>query len=82
MSKLVKSKYAKISENKDHYLLTKYFQHHDFRISLGLLYTVELAKQAGIYNKVEPVLSLPLGTSDLTVAEIAKLYQTHRGRGR
>ena len=72
----LEKKYEEVKEQKDHYLLTKFFNHHDFRVSLGLLYTVDLAKQSGIYNRVEPVLSLPLGTSDLTVGEIAKLYQT------
>ena len=35
-----------------------------------------MCKQSGIYNNIEPVLSLPLGTNTVSVGEIAKLYQT------
>lgn len=76
IKKITEQKYQQVIENKQKYLLKRYFQHHDFRIALGLAYISQLAKECGIYNKVEPVLSLPLGTSDLTVGEIAKLYQT------
>ena len=73
---LIKQKYDSIENKKEKYLLTRYFEHHDFRIALGLNYIQKLASEIGIFNRVEPVLSLPLGTSDVTVGEVAKLYQT------
>ena len=36
---------------------------------------MKLAQECGIYNRLQPVLSL-LGTSDVSVSEMAKLYQT------
>lgn len=72
----IQIKYNQVIRKKRDYLLTRYFEHHDFRIALGIAYISELAKETGIYSKIEPVLSLPLGTSDLTAGEVAKLYQT------
>ena len=62
--------------SQDPYLLGRYFQHHDFRIGLGLYYVVKLSEAAGIYSKLEPVLSFPLGSNDVSASEVAKLYQT------
>ncbi|NRA44100.1 MAG: transglycosylase domain-containing protein [Oligoflexales bacterium] len=62
--------------HQDPYLLGRYFQHHDFKIGLGLYYVVKLSEAAGIYSKLEPVLSFPLGSNDVSASEVAKLYQT------
>ncbi len=61
---------------EDKYNLYRYFNHHDFRIILGLKYLVDLSKSMGVYSKLEPVLSFPLGTNVVSVAEVAKIYQT------
>ena len=58
--------------SKDDYNLYRYYQHNDFRTALGLQYIVALGKACRFYNKLEPVLSLPLGTSDLTASEVKK----------
>ena len=68
--------YDQVMAVQDPYLLHRYFQHYDFRIGLGLNYVVELAKASGIYSPLEPVLSFPLGSNDVTASEVAKLYQT------
>ncbi|MCB9228561.1 MAG: transglycosylase domain-containing protein [Deltaproteobacteria bacterium] len=61
---------------QDSYQLNRYYEHFDFRIGLGLHYLVELSRAAGVYSKLEPVLSFPLGSNDVTASEVAKLYQT------
>ena len=72
----VTSKVSQIKSQKDNYSLNMYYQHHDFRIGLGLYYIKELCKIMGVQSKIDPVLSISLGTNVLSVAEIAKLFQT------
>ena len=42
----------------------------------GIMNLVNLAHAMGVTSKIEPVLSFPLGTNDVTLAEVAKIYQT------
>ena len=72
----IEQRYQNIMAQKDRYSLYQYFNHHDFRISVGLHYLKRLAKAMGVYSKMEPVLSFGLGTNDVSVAEVAKIYQT------
>ncbi|MGE0172282.1 MAG: transglycosylase domain-containing protein [Oligoflexales bacterium] len=72
----LEQRFASIMQNEGTYNLYRYFNHHDFRIVLGLKYLVELSKAMGVYSPLEPVLSFPLGTNDVSVAEVAKIYQT------
>ena len=67
---------VKAKQNEDPYRLYSYFQHHDFRIGLGLKYLVNLARASGVQSHLEPVLSFPLGANDVTAGEVARLYQT------
>lgn len=60
----------------DPYALKQYFHHHDFRVGLGLYYLARLCRLLGIESPVEPVLSMPLGTNEVSVAEVAKMFQT------
>ena len=69
-------RFERVMALKDRYSLYGYFNHHDFRIALGLNYLVRLSKEMGVYNKLEPVLSFPLGTNVVSVAEVVKIYQT------
>jgi membrane peptidoglycan carboxypeptidase len=69
-------RYNSILADQDKYYLYRYFNHHDFRIILGLKYLVALSKLMGVYSPLEPVLSFPLGTNDVSVAEVSKIYQT------
>ncbi len=68
--------YENVMAQKDQYSLFQYFNHHDFRIIVGLRYLSRLAQAMGVYSKLEPVLSFGLGTNDVSVAEVAKVYQT------
>ncbi|MEZ4743197.1 MAG: hypothetical protein R3B45_12260 [Bdellovibrionota bacterium] len=70
------SRYEGVLNSSDEYDLLRYFQHHDFRVILGLNYLVKLSKEMGVYSHLEPVLSFPLGTNDITAGEVAKIYQT------
>lgn len=69
-------RYQQVVANTDKFDLPRYFQHHDFRIALGLNYIVKLGRAMGIHSPLQPVLSFPLGTNDVTVSEVAKVYQT------
>ena len=76
LTQLVSEKYKQVLSVKDPYRLYRAYQHHDFRTAIALKYAMKLAQECGIYNRLQPVLSLPLGTSDVSVSEMAKLYQT------
>ena len=76
IKKRLEERYAATISLNTSYDLAKYFQHHDFRIAVGLEYLVKLCKLMGVYSPVEPVLSFPLGSNVVTLAEIAKIYQT------
>jgi len=76
---LVKEKLAEALRVDDPYRLYRYYQHHDFRISLGIRYAIALSKASGVYSSLDPVLSFPLGSSPVTVSEVAKIYQTFIG---
>ncbi|MCX6118770.1 MAG: transglycosylase domain-containing protein [Proteobacteria bacterium] len=76
LDKAVDERYQTILSSAVPYDLNRYYEHHDFRISLGLKYLVEMVKAMGVTSKVEPVPSFPLGTNDVTAAEVAKIYQT------
>lgn len=73
---LVENRYNEVVEQDDRYSLQSYFHHHDFRIGLGLQYLVNLSRSAGAFSPLEPVLSFPLGTNEVTANEVAKIYQT------
>ena len=80
LDQMFQERYERFEETsrrlRDPYQLKRYFSHHDFRIGLGLYYLVHLAKHAGVFNHLEPVLSFPLGSNDVTVSEVAKIFQT------
>lgn len=76
LQKAINERYDAIMAQQSEYDLHRYYQHHDFRIGLGLRYLVELTKAMGVQSKLEPVLSFPLGTNDVTAGEVAKIYQT------
>jgi len=47
----------------------------DYRVMVGLRYLIELAKQAGVRSKMEPVLSFPLGSNVTTLLEAVRMYE-------
>lgn len=48
----------------------------DFRVMLGMQYLVRLARECGISSNFEPVLSMPLGSNVVSLAEMTRLYET------
>ncbi|MEY4631022.1 MAG: hypothetical protein RIQ81_1142 [Pseudomonadota bacterium] len=76
LQKAINERFDAIMAQQSEYDLHRYYQHHDFRMTVGLRYLVELSKAMGVQSKLEPVLSFPLGTNDVTAAEVAKVYQT------
>lgn len=71
----LEERYQSVMAVDETYDLVRYYHHHDFRIALGLNYLVSLTQAAGVFSKIEPVLSFPLGTNVVSVAEVAKIYQ-------
>jgi len=47
----------------------------DYRVLVGIRYVIELARRSGVRSPIEPVQSLALGSSDITLLEAAQLYQ-------
>lgn len=76
LEELIQAKVDEIKSSSGKYALRQYFQHHDFRIGLGLEYLASLLKIMGVESRLDPVLSFPLGTNVVTAAEVAKVYQT------
>jgi len=50
------------------------YWHQDFRVLLALRYVSELAGQYGVRSDIRPVLSLPLGASEITLEEATSVY--------
>ncbi len=46
----------------------------DYRVMLGLQYLIKLGHRCGIVSKLEPVLSFPLGSNVVTLADMVRLY--------
>ncbi len=65
-----------VNETYDAHGLNRLFRHHDFRIALGLNYMTHMSRAMGVESPLEPILSFPLGTNDVSLAEVAKIYQT------
>lgn len=76
LEKLLNDRYERVVSNGDQYDLPRYYQHHDFRLAIGMNYLVKLSKAMGVTSRLEPVLSFPLGTNDVSIGEVAKVYQT------
>ncbi|MCB9765639.1 MAG: transglycosylase domain-containing protein, partial [Alphaproteobacteria bacterium] len=51
------------------------YLHPDFRLVLGMRYLAGLAERMGVESELPPVLSMPLGAVDVTLAEMAGIYQ-------
>lgn len=76
LAKDVEERFQKVMQDENPYFTYRYFQHHDFRLGLGLYFLKKLVAAMGVYNQVDPVLSFPLGTNDVTANEVAKIFQT------
>ncbi len=56
--------------------LSRLYNHHDFRVAVGLRYLVAFTRAMGVSSRLRPVLSFALGTNVVALAEVAKVYQT------
>jgi len=72
----LEARYAVAMADHDPYGLYQFYQHHDFRLATGLNYLIALSQAMGVQSKLSPVLSFPLGTNAVSLADIAKIYQT------
>ncbi|MDG1484347.1 MAG: transglycosylase domain-containing protein [Myxococcota bacterium] len=59
----------------DPYDLTVLQYHPDFRILVGIRYVSLMAKQLGVAGEIPPVLSMPLGSTDISLEEAASMYE-------
>ena len=75
LKQTTEQKYQEVMARDVPYSLNQYYQHHDFRIAVGLTYLKQLGKTLGVESELEPVLSFPLGTNVVTANEVAKIYQ-------
>lgn len=50
------------------------YWHQDFRVLLSLRYVSRLAGQYGVRSDIKPVLSIPLGASEITLEEATAVY--------
>lgn len=50
------------------------FKIRDFRVLVNLHYVRELARQIGVSSHLDPVLSFPLGSNAISIAESARSY--------
>ena len=48
----------------------------DYRVMLGLQYLISFGKACGIESKLEPVLSFPLGSNVVSLADSVRMYET------
>lgn len=47
----------------------------NFRVMLGLQYTIHLARACGVESRLRPVLPLALGANVVTLSEMARVYE-------
>lgn len=53
------------------------FYHHDFRITMALRTVIKLSKILGVESELKPILSFPLGANEVSLDELALMYQTY-----
>lgn len=56
--------------------LEKLYWNDDFRYSLGMYYTANMVNEMGVLKPLKWVQSFPLGSNDVTLSDLALMYQT------
>jgi len=56
------------------YTLEHLYESSEFRAAMAIRYTVQFCKRLGIQSFIDPVLSFPLGSSTLSLAEATTAY--------
>ncbi|MBF0240612.1 MAG: transglycosylase domain-containing protein, partial [SAR324 cluster bacterium] len=59
------------------YSQDRLFWHHDFRIALSLQTLIKVAELLGVNSELKPILSFPLGSNEVTLADLALLFQSY-----
>lgn len=62
-------------EPSDLYEPDNLYWHQDFRVLLALRYLESMARNYGVVSEIQPVLSLPLGANEITLEEVASVYE-------
>jgi penicillin-binding protein 1A len=75
IQKNIKKNYSRLL-NQKHYDPEVLFRVRDFRTLVNLSYVVHVARKMGIFTKLDPVLSFPLGPNSISIIEAALVYQT------
>ncbi|MGL1932967.1 MAG: transglycosylase domain-containing protein [Desulfotalea sp.] len=76
--RMIKNEYQrqyKKYEKKAYYSFNTLAKVPDYRITVGLYYLINLAKEMGVSSELAPVLSFPLGSNVVTLLEIVKIYE-------
>ncbi|MFP3927867.1 MAG: hypothetical protein ACLFUP_03100, partial [Desulfobacteraceae bacterium] len=63
-------------KSQQRYDLELLYRIRDFRTLVNLHYVLELARRSGISTPLDPVLSFPLGSNAVGIAEMARAYHT------
>jgi hypothetical protein len=71
----MKKSYTKLLDH-DRYDPELLFKIRDFKTLVNLRYVTYLSKKMGIFTKLDPVLSFPLGSNAISIEEAALAYQT------
>ncbi|MDA8164908.1 MAG: transglycosylase domain-containing protein [Desulfobacteraceae bacterium] len=50
-------------------------QLREFRVLAGLQYLIGLSRELGVESQLQPVLSFPLGSNDISLLELARAYE-------
>ncbi|MGK5091959.1 transglycosylase domain-containing protein [Deltaproteobacteria bacterium TL4] len=59
------------------YTPERLYWHQDFRIMLGLQTLIKIAQRLGVQSPLKPVLSFPLGSNEVTLSDLALMFQTY-----
>ncbi len=62
--------------SKDPYSMYVLSNVRDYKVALGIQYLVKLGRECGLTSRLDPVLSLPLGSNVISLIEATKMYET------
>lgn len=58
------------------YSAARLYWNHDFRLLLSLHTVIEVGRRLGVESALQPILSFPLGANEVTLQDLAMLYQS------
>ena len=67
-------RYTLVFETRDPYELDWLVHHPDFQLLINMRYIAAIARKLGVNGDLPPVLSLPLGAVETSLAEAVQLY--------